>query len=140
MNKRTFDYLSREPAVPCPSGDRYKKKNILIKKGDNLSLKEVGRIDIQEQIQSHHDGVSLQKMIERFNRSGDPGVFSRGSGFYADVSGYSTDMQEVINGIRDVIPEMENLSAAAGKDPVDQSSSDVLNSENNTESEVNTNA
>lgn len=145
MNNRTFNYLARENAVPCPSGERYKDKCILVKNGDNLSLKKVGRIDTVEQIQSHHDGVCLQKMIERFNRTGDVGVFGSSRGFYADVVGASDDLQETINNTRDAMRVLENLpktevnGADGAQDPADQSAASVPNSEK-IESEVTANA
>lgn len=145
MNKRTFNYLSRVKAVPCPSGDRYKDKCILVKNGDNLSLKKVGRIDTVEQIQSHHDGVCLQKMIERFNRTGDTGVFGSSRGFYGDTVGASDDLQETINNTRDTmrffqnLPKTEASGVPAAQDPAAQTSESVPKSEKS-ESEVNANA
>ena len=106
-NKRTYNYLSKEKAVPCPTGSKFKDKNILVKDGNNLSLKKVGVIDTVEQIQSYRDGVDLQKMIARFQR-GDESALSRGVGFYADVSGFSTDLHEVMNNTRSVVSEIGN--------------------------------
>lgn len=102
MNKRTFHYLSKSRAIPSPAGSPLKDKNILIRDGVNLSLKKVGTINVQEQIQSHHDGVCLANMIKRFQR-GDTSVFDREVGFYADVSGSPEDMRSYIDGNRALI-------------------------------------
>lgn len=115
MNERKYCYLNKDKSVPCPVGDRYKDKNILIKDGDNLSLKKVGRIDTVEQINSYEDGVSLQKMIERFQR-GDTSALTRGVGFYADVSGYEKDPRAVIENGRKLVSEIGNNSNAAQAD------------------------
>ena len=116
MNKRTYLYLSKAEALPSPAGDRYKDKNILIKNGENLSLKKVGRIDTVEQINSHLDGVSLQKMIERFRR-GDSSALTHGVGFYADVSGYETDPRAVVNNTRLLVSEIGKNAEQAAQDP-----------------------
>lgn len=105
MHKRTFKYLEKEKAIPCPAGQRYKTVHTLVRDGNNLTLKEIGKIDIVEQIKSYEDGVSLAKMIERFKR-GDDTALQRGQAFYADVSGYETDSQIVVNNNRSVVSEI----------------------------------
>lgn len=99
MNKRTYHYFSKVPAIPCPSGSATKDKNMLVQKGNNYSLKKIGVIDTQEQIQTHLDGVSLARMIARFKR-GDADALHVRSGFYGDVSGFSDNPAEVINNTR----------------------------------------
>ena len=99
MNKRTFHYLSKGRAIPSPAGSPLKDKNILIRDGENLSLKKVGIINVQEQIQSHHDGVCLANMIKRFQR-GDTSAFEHQAGYYADVSGSPEDMRSYIDANR----------------------------------------
>lgn len=137
MNKRTYNYLSKDKAIPCPAGDRYKDKNILIKDGENLSLKKVGRIDTVEQINSHLDGVSLQKMIERFQR-GDTSALSRNVGFYADVSGYETDPRAVIDTTRGIVSEIGKISEQAAQDPAEIKNENPENvSETGKEGDVN---
>lgn len=129
-NKRTYSYLLKEKAVPCPSGSRYKDKNILVKNGNNLSLKKVGVIDTVEQIQSYRDGVDLQKMIARFQR-GDETALSNGVGFYADVSGFEPDVHVAMENTRSVVSEFgkseNDMTSAAKSDPVVDN---VNNSEN----------
>lgn len=137
MQKRTFKYLEKEKAIPCPAGERFKKTHTLVRDGNNLTLKETGKIDIVEQIKSYEDGVSLAKMIERFKR-GDSTAFQRGQAFYADVSGYETDSQVVVNTNRTVVSEI-------GKKRADQSSAAAAintdgvseNGKNEKEGEVN---
>lgn len=72
------------------------KQHTVKREGNNLTLVETGVLDIQEMIESYVDGVSLEKMIQRFRR-GDESAFMRKQAFYADVSGLPTDMMSVIN-------------------------------------------
>lgn len=134
MLKRTFNYLKKDRAIPCPSGSRWKKVNTLVRDGNNLMLKETGRIDIAEQIASYEDGVSLAKMIERYKR-GDTSALNRGSAFYEDVSGYDTDVQIVINNNRTVVSEIGKLKKDPKQEPKQEP---VVNSPiNEKEGEVN---
>lgn len=113
-NKTTYAYLKKERAIPCPSGERLKDKNILdpAAKGNNLKLKKVGVVDTVEQIQSYLDGVALDRMIERFKR-GDTSALENQRGFYADVSGYAEDLQTTINNGRAVVDFAAKQAAAA---------------------------
>lgn len=95
MMKRTFNYFSREKALPSPAGKRKKDVFRLVRDGVNLSLEKTGELDQQELIQSYEDGVSLEKMIARFKR-GDTMALERKQAFYADVSGFSNDLHEVM--------------------------------------------
>lgn len=137
MQKRTFKYLEKGKAIPCPAGERMKDKHTLVRDGNNLTLKKVGQIDIVEQIQSYEDGVSLAKMIERFKR-GDTSALQRGQVFYGDVSGYETDPAQVINQTREVVTEIGKKKAEAVEDPKpDQLPKEENVSENGKEGEVN---
>lgn len=100
MNKNNFVYLQKEPAIPCLGGSPIKDEFQLVTEGNNLSLKKVGTINVQKQIESYRDSVDLGKMIERYKR-GDTSALNRGNGgFYADVSGMSTDLAEQIENQR----------------------------------------
>lgn len=99
MNKNKFAYMRKEPAKPAPAGVRFKDENILVYEGNNMILKKVGQIDVQEQINSYRDGVDLGKMIERFKR-GDTSAISRKQGFYADATECPTDLASAINAQR----------------------------------------
>lgn len=112
MAKKNFNYLEKDMAIPCPAGDRKKDKHMLVKDGNNLSLKKVGEIDIQEQINSYEDGVSLAKMIERYKR-GDTSALNRDGGFYGDVSGFATDVVDVLNNNRAVMDAAQKQAASA---------------------------
>lgn len=137
MQKRTFKYLEKEKAIPCPAGERMKDKHTLVRDGNNLRLKKVGQVDVVEQIQSYEDGVSLAKMIERFNR-GDSSALNRGSAFYGDVSGYETDPAQVINNNRTVVSEIGKQKEEIKQDPEPIEKDPVVNvSENGKEGEVN---
>lgn len=118
MIERTFNYLRKNGAVPCPAGQRKKDVFTVVRDGNNLTLKKTGEVDVVEQIQSHHDGVSLAKMIERFRR-GDSSALSHGSGFYADVTGYETDPAQVINNTRatvDAVAQAQKVSKNGNED------------------------
>lgn len=141
MKKNKFSCFERDVAIPCPSGERKKDRFMLVRKGNNMSLTKTGEVDIQEQIDSYEDGVSLPKMIERFRR-GDTSALSRGEGFYGDVSGFSPDVVDVLNNGQMVAEALEKLSKtekveeAAAQDPADTSSEQQpTNSENGKESE-----
>lgn len=132
MNERTFNYLKKCPSLPCPSGSRFKEKHVIENDGNNYSLKKVGQIDTYEQIQSYEDGVSLARMIERYKR-GDTSALSRGSGFYADVSGFSDNPAEVINNTRGLAADAAARAAQVDAPSVDDAA-------NKDESEVTSNA
>lgn len=138
MLKRTFKYLEKEKAIPCPAGERMKDKHTLVRDGNNLRLKKVGQVDVVEQIQSYEDGVSLAKMIERFNR-GDSSALNHGSAFYGDVSGYETDPAQVINNNRTVVTKIGKQKEDSKEDPKEDPKQDpVVNSPiNGKEGEVN---
>lgn len=128
MKKRNFGFLEgRQPTPPCCPGSRFKPEYQLCQNGNNYTLKEVGKIDIQEQIASYEDGVSLSKMIERYKR-GDESALTRRKGFYADVSGMSDNPAEVISNTRAL---MKAASSAAPSDvaPSDAAPSDVAPSD-----------
>lgn len=128
MQKRTFNYFLREKAIPSPSGSRKKDVNRLVRDGNNLLLEKTGELDTQELIQSYEDGVSLEKMIARFQR-GDEMALNRKQAFYADVSGYSNDLHEVMNNNRAVIAAMDqlrdNVPTAEVSDTADKNESEV---------------
>lgn len=96
MRNRTFLYFRKEKAIPSPAGSRYVKQHTIKRNGNNLTLVETGVLDTQEMIESYVDGVSLDKMIARFRR-GDESAFMRRQAFYADTSGMSTSLLDVIN-------------------------------------------
>lgn len=114
MRKRIFAYQDNNAdAIPCSSGCRTKAEYQLKQTGNNLELVKVGEIDIQAQIESFEDSVSLSKMIERFSR-GDDTALTRRKGFYGDVSGFSDNPAEVIGNTRKIVKTAE---AAAKKAP-----------------------
>lgn len=119
MRKRTYLYFEKDKALPCPAGDRMKDVNRLVRNGNNLSLEKTGELDVQEQIQSYEDGVSLEKMIKRFQR-GDETALQRRQAFYADVSGYSTDPAEVIRTGRAAMQTLADLQAKNNEKPVEE--------------------
>ena len=128
MQKRTFNYFSRVKALPSPSGSRKKDVHRLVRDGNNLLLEKTGELDTQELIQSYEDGVSLEKMIARFQR-GDEMALNRRQAFYADVSGYSNDLHEVMNNNRAVVAAMDqlrdNVPTAEVSDTADKDESEV---------------
>ena len=127
MRNRTFNYLEKQSAIPCPAGSRKKDVHALVRDGNNMRLRKTGEIDVVEQIQSHHDGVSLAKMIERFKR-GDSTALNRGGAFYEDVSGYETDPSLVINNTRAATAAAAQQSqAAADPIPADPTPADPTN-------------
>lgn len=113
MSKKcNWTYLDKDPVVPFPAGDCLRVKNKLVRKGNNLYLQEVDKVDIQEQINSYEDGVSLQAMIARYKRTGDSSVLNKSSGFYADVSGLETNPARVIDQLRNVAQAAQAAQAA----------------------------
>lgn len=111
MNKNKFAYLKKEAALPCPPGSPLKDEHELVWEGNNMTLKKVGVINTQKQIESYRDSVDLGRMIERFKR-GDDSALERGKGFYEDVSNISPDLAEQINNQR---MAAEYLSKSANK-------------------------
>lgn len=130
MNDRKYSYFEKKKAIPCPAGNPMRDKCVLVRNGNNLSLKKVGEIDTVAQIQSYLDQVSLARMIERFKR-GDTNALTRRSGFYADVSGFSDNPAEVINQTRKVV-----AAAAAAVDPAPAADPGAAPAAITTESEV----
>lgn len=127
MNNRHFSYLEKEAALPCASGSRYKDDFQLVTEGNNMTLKKVGRTDTQKVIQSYRDAVDLGKMIERYKR-GDQDAFTRGSrGFYADVSGMTTDLAESIENNRLAAEYMAAAQNAAKADDQNAAKADDQN-------------
>ena len=128
MNKNNFAYLKKESAIPCPGGSPVKDEFQLVTEGNNLSLKKVGTINVQKQIESYRDSVDLGKMIERYKR-GDSSALSRGNrGFYADVSEIDTDLAVQIENQRlaaeymaqakaEEAPQAENVENTAENAP-----------------------
>lgn len=114
-NKKEWAYLKHDLAVPFPSGDKFRDKHKLVENGNNLRLQKVDTIDIQAQISSYEDGVSLSKMIARYKRTGDSSFLKRSQGFYADTSGMETNPARVIDNARAVAAEM--AATAAEKSP-----------------------
>ena len=122
MNERKFGYMQKFPACTSPSGCRKKPGYQLKQTGNNYELVKVGEIDIQAQIASYEDAVSLPKMIERFKR-GDDTALTRSHGFYADVSGFEDNPAAVIDNTRKLV------SALADKAPSDAAPSDAAPSD-----------
>ena len=54
-----------------------------ITKLGNLELKETGRLNTYEEIQSHKDSVDINKIIEAFE-NGDENAFMRRQGYFGD--------------------------------------------------------
>ena len=125
MRKRTFLYFLKDKAIPSPSGCRYVKQHTVKREGNNLTLVETGVLDTQEMIESYVDGVSLEKMIQRFRR-GDESAFMRKQAFYADVSGMPTDMLSVINTGRAASAILADQEAAPASDPAAESAAEPV--------------
>lgn len=99
MNKNKFLYFEKVPAQSSPAGNRFEPEYKLVCEDNNLSLVEIGKIDLQDKISSYEDGVSLPRMIARY-QAGDTSVFSGDSGFYGDVSQMPLGLQEAIHASR----------------------------------------
>lgn len=136
-NNRIYDYFIKDKAIPSPTGSRKRKQFQLVTKGNNLFLKEIGEIDIVDQIQSHRDGVDLAKMIKRFQR-GDDTALMHSTGFYGDVSGFATNPAEVINNTR-VLSDFGKNQTEVGQDPAD-GSDQIIENNTNTGKDVTENA
>lgn len=128
MLRSKYSFCESAPAIPCPSGNRVKPEYQLKMDGNNLSLVKVGEIDIQKQIESYADGVSLAKMIERFKR-GDETALTRKKGFYADVSGFSDNPAEVIDRTRVLVTELAKDNTPADPTPADPTPADLTATE-----------
>lgn len=94
------DYLRHDRAVPCPAGEKTRDKHRLVSDGNNLSLTKVDEIDIQKQINSYEDSVSLSAMIARFRKTGDMSFLRGNEGVYADVTGLPTSPLRMIDAAR----------------------------------------
>lgn len=108
MNKNKYTYLEKVPARPTPAGDRFETEYKLVQEDSNLSLVEVGKIDVQEKISSYEDGVSLPRLIARY-QAGDTSVFAGDSGFYGDVSEMPRNLQDAIHASRANYVKIQNL-------------------------------
>lgn len=79
------------------AGEQYKKEYQLdINSNGEYVLKECGKTDLQEYIQSHADSVDINLMIERYTM-GDTDALNKIQGFYADVSGMPVSMVDMLN-------------------------------------------
>lgn len=56
--------------------------------------KKVGKINVQEQIQSFADEVDIYKILERFAATGDETLLNKNPGFYYDISGIPTNFND----------------------------------------------
>ena len=120
MNKNKFLYMQKESAIPCPSGSPIKDEFELVTEGNNMSLKKVGTINVQKQIESYRDSVDLGKMIERYKR-GDTSALTRGAGgSFADVSEITPDLAVQIENQR-IAAEYVAQAQAAAKTQTDNS-------------------
>lgn len=56
--------------------------------------KKVGKINVQEQIQSYADDVDIYKILEKFALTGDESVINKNPGFYYDISNIPTNFND----------------------------------------------
>lgn len=56
--------------------------------------KKVGKINVQEQIQSYADEVDIYKILERFAATGDESIINKNPGFYYDISNIPTNFND----------------------------------------------
>lgn len=57
-------------------------------------FEKIGKINVQENIQSFADDVDIYKILERFAATGDESIINRNAGFYADVSNVPTNFND----------------------------------------------
>lgn len=127
MNKNKFAYFRKEKALPTASGSAYKDEYELVMDGNNMKLRKVGRINVQEQIASYRDSVDLGKMIERFKRGDSTALQRNSNAFYADVSEVNTDLASVIGNNRIAADFMANEAMKKSleeQQPVEQQSTE----------------
>lgn len=62
-----------------------------------MSLIETGKTDLYAEIQSHADSVDIHVILDRFAKTGDPGVLSRVQGAYGDFTQMPRTFAEALN-------------------------------------------
>lgn len=86
-----------------PAGTGKKEEKILVREGNNLLLKKTGKmIDLNEQIASHLDSVSLPRLLARYY-AGDLGAINCVSGFYGDISDLPASTQDKIKSFQNAV-------------------------------------
>lgn len=61
-----------------------------------MDLKEIGKHDLYQEIQSHRDSVDIHVLLSMYN-NGDPGALSRIQGAYGDFTKMPTTFAEALN-------------------------------------------
>lgn len=62
-----------------------------------MRLIEIGKTDLYAEIQSHADSVDIHVILDRFAKTGDPGVLSRVQGAYGDFTQMPRTFAEALN-------------------------------------------
>lgn len=62
-----------------------------------MRLIETGKTDLYAEIQSHADSVDIHVILDRFAKTGDPGVLSRVQGAYGDFTQMPRTFAEALN-------------------------------------------
>lgn len=111
------------------SGDKIREVFKLVHEPDgNTHVEKVDEIDISKEINSYAESCDMQRIIQRFNMTGQACV-PNGQGSYMDATNVPQNTQEAMDWIKD------HPVPAQPSDPVNPSSA-----VNNTESEVNPDA
>lgn len=93
MNYRKIDDHQR---FYCSSGDPVKVEYYKTIDDDGHEfLKECGKINLYEEIQSHKDSVDINSILERY-AAGDPNALQKRQGMFGDFSDAPTSLVEVI--------------------------------------------
>ena len=79
-----------------PGSRMVKEHKIIVdEKGDSI-LSIVGEFSLYDQIQAFADSCDLQKIIQKFQLTGDPSVLMQKQTFYADVTEYPKSYAEML--------------------------------------------
>lgn len=97
MPSNFLTQYERAPRVIQNSGDRVKTLyGPIFDKNGVMSLKEIGKHNLYDEIQSHADSVDIHVLLQRY-ANGDPGALARVQGAYGDFTQMPHTFAEALN-------------------------------------------
>lgn len=96
MTKFKTQY-DNHPRLHCEPGTRVKTLyGPIFDKNGVMSLQEIGKHNLYDEIQSHADSVDIHVLLQRYAQ-GDVGVFARVQGAYGDFTQMPRTFAEALN-------------------------------------------
>lgn len=109
--------FDESPEAYTPAG--YQFENIYTQAYDKAGrplLEKIGEKNIVEMINSNKDNANYEKLIKKFQATGDISFLNGKQGFYADMTGVPDNLIEAYNSIEKAKFIFEQLPAEARKE------------------------